>query len=160
MWFYGQQALIFCPINFYYFTVWCLQSLCHLKRKLFQSTIKPVEMFISIVKDWYKWLVSGLVHLLSNDPLKRTGLMSYIHVQNNKHTIKDQWFEHSIIPNGTDLTAHNWQKWKRVFLTRPCHNIYRDEVGGLNSCKYTWKFTIFVKMWNLGQYRENLIFCQ
>ena len=58
------------------------------------------------------------------------------------------------------LTGGNWQKWKRVFLTCPCHEIYRNEAVGLKSCKNTWKFTIFVKMWNLGQYRENLIFCQ
>ena len=59
-----------------------------------------------------------------------------------------------------DLTGGNWQKWKRLFLTCPCHKIYRDEAVGLKSCKNTWKITIFVKMWNLGQYRENLIFCQ
>ena len=58
------------------------------------------------------------------------------------------------------LTGVNWQKWKRVFLTCPCHEIYRDEAVGLKSCKNTWKITIFVKMWNLGQYRQNLIFCQ
>ena len=58
------------------------------------------------------------------------------------------------------LTGGNWQKWKRVFLTCPCHEIYRNETVGLKSCKNTWKITIFVKMWNLGQYRENLIFCQ
>ena len=58
------------------------------------------------------------------------------------------------------LTGGNWQKWKRVFLTCPCHEISRDEAVGLKSCKYTWKITIFVKMWNLGQYRENLIFCE
>ena len=58
------------------------------------------------------------------------------------------------------LTDGNWQKWKRVFLTCPCHEIYRGEAVGLKSCKNTWKITIFVKMWNLGQYRENLIFCQ
>ena len=58
------------------------------------------------------------------------------------------------------LTGGNWQKWKRVFLTCPCHEIYRDEAVGLKSWKNTWKITIFVKMWNLGQYRENLIFCQ
>ena len=58
------------------------------------------------------------------------------------------------------LTGGNWQKWKRVFLTCPCHEIYRDEAVGLKNCKNTWKITIFVKMWNLGQYRENLIFCQ
>ena len=34
------------------------------------------------------------------------------------------------------LTAHNRQKWKRVFLTCPCHEIYMDEAVGL---KYTFK---------------------
>ena len=29
------------------------------------------------------------------------------------------------------LSAHNWQKWKRVFLTCPCHKIYRDETVGI-----------------------------
>ena len=58
------------------------------------------------------------------------------------------------------LTAHNWQNWKRLFLTCPCHEIYKDETVGLKSCKYTWKITIHVKMWNLGQFREILIFCQ
>ena len=48
------------------------------------------------------------------------------------------------------LTGGNWQKWKRLFLTCPCHEIYRDEAVGLKSCKNTWKITIFVKMWNLG----------
>ena len=62
--------------------------------------------------------------------------------------------------NSPLLTGGNWQKWKRVFLTCPCHEIYRDEAVGLKSCKNTWKITIFVKMWNLGQNRENLIFCQ
>ena len=33
------------------------------------------------------------------------------------------------------LTAHNWQKWKRVFLTSHCHEIYRDETVGLKSCR-------------------------
>ena len=60
-------------------------------------------------------------------------------------------------PSGL-LTGGNWQKWKRVFLTCPCHKIHRDEAVGLKSCKNTWKITMFVKMWNLGQYRENLIF--
>ena len=58
------------------------------------------------------------------------------------------------------LMAHNWQKWKRVFLTCPCHKFYRDEAVSLKSCKYLWKIMIFVKMWKLGQYRENYLFCQ
>ena len=58
------------------------------------------------------------------------------------------------------LTAHNWQKWKRVFLTWPSHKIYRVESVGLKSSNYTWKIMIGANMWNLGQVREKLIFCQ
>ena len=29
------------------------------------------------------------------------------------------------------LTAHNWLYWKRVFLTCPCHKIYKDEAVSL-----------------------------
>ena len=59
-----------------------------------------------------------------------------------------------------NLTAHNWQKLKRVFLACPCLEIHKDEAVGLKSFKYTLKITIYVNMWNLGQFRENLIFCQ
>ena len=45
-------------------------------------------------------------------------------------------------------------------LTCHCHEIYRDEAVGLKCCKYTLKITICVNMWNLGQFRENLIYCQ
>ena len=60
----------------------------------------------------------------------------------------------------TKLTAHNWQKWKRVVLTCPCHKIYRVEAVGLKSCNYTWKIMIFANVWNFGQFHEKLIFCQ
>ena len=56
------------------------------------------------------------------------------------------------------LTAHNGQKWKRVFLKCPCHKSYRDEAVGLtnlqiylknyDSCEnvkfgaISWKFDI------------------
>ena len=39
------------------------------------------------------------------------------------------------------LTAHNWQKWKRVFLTCPCHKIYRDE-GSKKLQKYLKNYDI------------------
>ena len=82
--------------------------------------------------------------------------------QTNKKLVQFKWIKNRLIKlHGLyELTGGNWQKWKRVFLTCPCHEIYRDEAVGLKSCKNTWKITIFVKMWNLGQYRENLIFCQ
>ena len=72
--------------------------------------------------------------------------------------VDDVFDTHWLINKG--LTGGNWQKWKRVFLTCPYHEIYRDEAVVLKSCKYTWKITIFVKMRKLGQYRENLIFCE
>ena len=74
--------------------------------------------------------------------------------------LQDIWKQVTDLHVSIFLTGGNWQKWKRVFLTCPCHEIYRDEAVGLKSCKNTWKITIFVKMWNLGQYRENLIFCR
>ena len=57
------------------------------------------------------------------------------------------------------LTAHNWQKWKSAFLTCPSHKIYSEEAVGLKSSNYTLKIMIFVNLWNLGQFLENLIFC-
>ena len=44
--------------------------------------------------------------------------------------------------------AHNWQKWKRVFLTCPCHGICRDEAVGLRSLK------IYFKNYDLCEYVE------
>ena len=41
------------------------------------------------------------------------------------------------------LTDHNWQKWKRVFLTCLCHKMFRVEAVGLKSSNYTWKIMIF-----------------
>ena len=118
----------------------------------------------------------GLIYIYDYILLVEGGGQSAINTQTQKHaTLTNRiWFIHDYIllegggqsaintqiQKHATLTGGNWQKWKRVFLTCPCHKIYRDEAVGLKSCKYTWKITIFVKMWNLGQYRENLIFCQ
>ena len=86
----------------------------------------------------------------------------WFHTQEEGSMLNQRLFDVESQPREIEniLTGGNWQKWKRVFLTCPCHEIYRDEAVGLKSYKNTWKITIFVKMWNLGQYRENLIFCQ
>ena len=49
---------------------------------------------------------------------------------------------------------------KKSIPDLPRHEIYKNEVVGLKSYKYTLKIKIFVNMWNLEQFRENLIFCQ
>ena len=40
------------------------------------------------------------------------------------------------------LTAHNWQKWKSIFLTCPYHKIDRVEAVGLKTSNYTLKIKI------------------
>ena len=55
------------------------------------------------------------------------------------------------------LTAHICQKLKSRFLTCSCYEIWRIEAVGRSIFNYTSKFTIFVKMWNFGQFCENLI---
>ena len=54
-------------------------------------------------------------------------------------------------------------RWeKRRFLTCPWHKIYRVKAVGLSFSKDTYiiQITIFVNMWNLGEFRKKLIFCQ
>ena len=54
------------------------------------------------------------------------------------------------------LMANNLQKWKSRILTCPCHKIYRIEAVGLSFSNCTFKNPIFVNIWNLGKFRENL----
>ena len=47
------------------------------------------------------------------------------------------------------LTAHNWQKWKRTIVTCPCHKIYREGTIALKTCNYILKnydFCEYVKL--------------
>ena len=62
--------------------------------------------------------------------------------------------------HGCTQRAHNCQKWekKSIFSSCLCHKIYRVEAVGLYFNNYTFESTTFVSMWNLGQFRENLIF--
>ena len=54
--------------------------------------------------------------------------------------------------NGSQLA-----KKKSTFLTCHCHRNYRVEAVGLKKkCNCTLKITIFVSMWNLGQFRKKI----
>ena len=68
-----------------------------------------------------------------------------------KHTSS---FTKTFMFNGSQLA-----KMKKSFPDIS-HEIYRDKAVGLKSCKFTLKITIYVNMWNLGQFRQNFIFCQ
>ena len=57
--------------------------------------------------------------------------------------------------NGSQLA-----KLKRVFLTCPCHEIYKDEAVGLKSCKYTWKNYDLREYVEFGAISWISIFCQ
>ena len=138
-------------------------------------------------REWATLGIHPRIHplswLLSNNRLEKVPFVSVLHTSSNRLLLSNQdkgctpsvvhslplplgpallnlWIMGWTYTQEDTLTAHNWQKWKRVFLTCSCHKIYRDEAVGLKSCKYTWKITIFVKMWNLGQNHENLICCQ
>ena len=43
-----------------------------------------------------------------------------------------------------NLTAHNWQNWKKKknFPSCCCHEIYRIEAVGLKNYNYAWKIDI------------------
>ena len=122
----------------------------------------PMERGLSVMGDYQCSYTSALSHVGFWDllGLRSGGIVLYNHLSGRLKTKRRLSKHVYVIRHIYVLTAHNWQKWKRVFLTCPCHKIYRDEAVGLKSCKYTWKITIFMKMWNLGQYHENLIFCQ
>ena len=53
----------------------------------------------------------------------------------------------------------NWL-FGRHFETVQLDVPYRVEAVGLKSSNYTLKIIIFVNMWNFGQFREKLVFCQ
>ena len=107
---------------------------------------------------WDKCINSHKIGQGCSTPLKRyKKFWSKNEIWNARALVKCPWSEYFKVKklqpkwgrrplwSVTCLTAHNWQKWKRVFLTCPCHKIYRDEAVGLKSCKNTWKITIFVK---------------
>ena len=71
----------------------------------------------------------------------------------NIHSLKIAQFK-------VDFNGSQLAKMKSTFLTCPYHEIYREEEVCLKSSSYTLRIMIFVKMWNLGQFLENLIFCQ
>ena len=144
---------------------------------LLQTLRAPIKFSLVLYFEFMSWI--SLSHRFSEfEQIRHWGLHFYLKHRGHLYTLLSfftLWisftnrhlniaprFSFSLVYLCFDflLTAHNWRKWKRVFLTCPCHNIYRDEAVGLKSCKNTWKVTIFVKMWNLGQYRENLILCQ
>ena len=49
------------------------------------------------------------------------------------------------------LTGHNWQNWKRAFLSCYCYEIYSVQALGLKT------FQLYLKIYNLGQFLEKKI---
>ena len=55
-----------------------------------------------------------------------------------------------VLTVGHELTGHNWQKWKRVFLTRLGHEIYKVETVVLKISNYALKIIIFADYVKIG----------
>ena len=56
-----------------------------------------------------------------------------------------------------NLMAHNWQIWKSRFLTCHCQNSYGKSSLSIKLQFCFKKNMVFVNMWDLGQFSENLI---
>ena len=118
-----------------------------------KNTIKMIEL----TKNWKRY-----------DQNEKNGIyfkrVTTLSKDESNFKIVDSTFQKKVttIKNSKCLTLLNDSQLAKmkVFLTCHFHEIYRDKAVGLKSCKYTWKNTIYVNMWNLGQFRENLIFCQ
>ena len=66
-----------------------------------------------------------------------------IHEANQRHCMNNDIPEKDL---GETLMAHNWQKWKRVFLICPRHEIYREKAVSLKR--------IYLKNYDLCDYVE------
>ena len=94
-----------------------------------------------------------LIHILQG---------SFIHVP-KLVDIESSW----TLAKGHFQAYYNWSWFNgsllaklKVFLSCYRHEINMVEAVGLKHYNYTWQITIFVKMWNLGQFHEKLIYCQ
>ena len=55
-----------------------------------------------------------------------------------------------------DINDSQLAKMEKKIPTCLCHKIHRVEAVGLSLFNYILKITIFVNMWNVGLFRENL----
>ena len=120
---------------FFFFFNWCTGAFVFKMTKLikifkFQIDKGSTILLVFFINFW-------MFHLYLRRPtsVKSPLPMCYITFDGYKKSAGFQPNLHYIMC----LTGGNWQKWKRVFLTCPCHKIYRDEAVGLKSCKNTWK---------------------
>ena len=78
----------------------------------------------------------------------------------HKHTLQMTLLMYLLLLKTLDLLSrvHTCQKWKSTFPSCSFHEIYRVEAFGLSVNNYTFESTIYVSMWNLGQFLENWYF--
>ena len=95
----------------------------------------PMERGLSVMGDYQCSYTSALSHVGSWDllGLRSGGTVLCNHLSGRLKTKRRLSKHVYAIRHINVLTAHNWQKLKRVFLTCPCHKIYRDEAVGLKS---------------------------
>ena len=63
----------------------------------------------------------------------------------------------------TFIEGGSYQEFKgsqlsSTLYTCPCHKMYREEAFGLALSNYTFEITIFMSMYNLGQFCKSLYF--
>ena len=101
-----------------------MELLCHFTSFLCLSDIFGISVSTGV------WYFCVLLHWLMFIPMLRRVFANHVYHAYTKHNFKIALLLFT-------LTAHNWQELKRVFLTRPCHKIFRLEAVGLKSSKHT-----------------------
>ena len=98
--------------------------------------------------------------VLKNQSLENIEICDLMHCQGQFITSLEQCCSWIFVVLQDNLTAHNWQNWKKniPFILLPW-NVYGRSSWSKNY-NYIWKITTFVNMWNLGQFLEKSIFCQ
>ena len=111
------------PVFLHYFNKFMGILLFVLKYMFISLLLKMINGF-----SWSANIMASPFKSLSNSSCI-LNIKLWVHF--GKYRKKSIIWASSLKPLCQHLTAHNWQKWKRVFLTYPCHEIYRDEAVGL-----------------------------
>ena len=105
-----------------------------------------VCFFVFLLRVWYRYIDDTNVKMNKNKiKNSRTNSIAKTHTSNSRTIRKKTVNSHFwiLFKRQKELCSvfcvNGWQlaKMKRVFLTCPFHEIYRDEAVGLKSCKYT-----------------------
>ena len=121
------------------------------------SSAKEADGFLLLSKAYFeKWNQSfSNARWFNKKKKNRKIVKGNLYLTENRLSRNEMW-RGADIDNHHDHMCHICAKMKSIFLACSCHKINTVEAVGLKSSNYTLKITIFVNMWNLGQWCEKI----